>query len=298
MHLDDDDVLAPGALPAIRGAIAERPGAAFLFRAALPDGKRIGERPLLKEGNVGTALFVHPASIPLGTFAPRYGGDFDFIAETLARNPDLPLVWRPETTHLLRPDSAPINPEFVDVAQQEGPRGREDCQSGWQEFFGRRFRDVSILDVGAGLGQSRKRLQAGGNRVTLQDPGPGLPVDHQGPLTQFADRSFDVVTAFDVLEHVADGPAFLAELSRIARTAIVVTTPNVWVSRCGNRFHAREYSPPALLDLLAMTPGIHAVDAFASQHPSGRRPCQFPASKFLAVEWPVLAAVGWKTKPR
>lgn len=74
----------------------------------------------------------------------------------------------------------------------------------------------------------------------------------------FADGSFDLVTSFQVLEHVPDPGPFLAELSRVARPggSVILATPNAatrlypgmtpW-----NRFHVREYRATELTALLA-----------------------------------------------
>ena len=162
VHLDDDDVLAPGALGAIRSAIVEHPGDFFMFRIAYPSGESLWSEPELREGNVGTALFVHPAGIPLGEFAPRHAGDFTFVSETVQKNPDRNLRWRTEATHVIRPLDLWVNPQFEDVGLSGGATGREDYQMGWQDFFGRLFGPLSILDVGAGLCLSRPRLSAFG----------------------------------------------------------------------------------------------------------------------------------------
>ena len=65
-----------------------------------------------------------------------------------------------------------LKQQWTDLAQIEGPEGRPDMQFGWQVWAGSRFRKSQILDVGAGLGQSRERLQAFENIVTLQDVAP------------------------------------------------------------------------------------------------------------------------------
>ncbi len=294
VNLDDDDALSPFALDAVRGALRENLGAFFVFRLVFPDGRTPWFEPELREGNLGTAMFVHPAGIPLGTYTPRYGGDFDFVDSTVQRHPDRRVIWRPEAIYLIRPHDDWTNPRFQDVALQAGGSGREDCQAGWQTFFGRWFRGRRILDVGAGLGESKPRLAAGGNEVVTHDIGPDLPVDLSCPLNEIRATNYHVVTAFDVIEHVPETRLFLEDLWRLTETALVLTTPNLWVWGCRNPYHVREYSPPGLLDFVSSLPDVERIDPFASAHADGSHPTPLPPSLFLATQLPVLAVVVWK----
>lgn len=105
--------------------------------------------------------------------------------------------------------------------------GRGDSQRAWHEFAGLHFDGVSILDVGAGIGLSRERLARGGrNRVTTLD----IERTRMGAVDIICDPRdlegrWDVVTSFDVIEHVPDARAFIAQLVRLARRAVFVTTP-------------------------------------------------------------------------
>ena len=121
--------------------------------------------------------------------------------------------------------------DWVNLELIGGDAGREDFQERWQTFTGSLFFGKSILDVGAGLGRSKGRLSVNGNKVVLQDPAPGLPVDVVCPVDKIAVRSYDVVTGFDVIEHVEKEDEFVANLFRIAKECVVLSTPNFNVSK-------------------------------------------------------------------
>ena len=72
----------------------------------------------------------------------------------------------------------------------------------------------------------------------------------------FADGWFDLVCAFDIIEHVDDDDGALAELSRTAKRGgtILISTPlhpALWTSFDDFVGHKRRYDPPLLLSKLA-----------------------------------------------
>jgi 2-polyprenyl-3-methyl-5-hydroxy-6-metoxy-1,4-benzoquinol methylase len=89
----------------------------------------------------------------------------------------------------------------------------------------------TVLDVGAGMGGLVVALARQGVQVVAQEYNPAycqiiglrarryaldLPVvNSAGEALPFADASFQLITAWDVLEHVQDVPATLRELRRI-----------------------------------------------------------------------------------
>ncbi len=98
---------------------------------------------------------------------------------------------------------------------------------------------LDILDVGCGTGRNLDLLEQFGRAQGVEPPGPGLDTCRQrgrgpdavveGVATElpFDDASFDLVTSFDVLEHLEDDGAGLAEIRRVLRPAghVMLTVP-------------------------------------------------------------------------
>ena len=98
------------------------------------------------------------------------------------------------------------------------------------------------LDVGCGAGLLAEPLARLGAAVTGVDAAPesiaaagahaaamGLAIDYRsGELAALALGSFDLVTCMEVLEHVADKPAFMAQLAAHLAPGglLVLSTPN------------------------------------------------------------------------
>jgi hypothetical protein len=57
--------------------------------------------------------------------------------------------------------------------------------------------------------------------------GRAVLLDYKDPLSQFGERSFDVVSCFHVLEHVPAPVETLRALSKIARSYLVLAVPNL-----------------------------------------------------------------------
>lgn len=100
------------------------------------------------------------------------------------------------------------------------------------------FAGMTVLDVGGGHGQVARPLLSRGSAVCVhasteealghlcEHSEPGLKTS-TGSLTElpFPDRSFDLVTSFRILAHIGDWQAYLAELCRVARRAVIVDFP-------------------------------------------------------------------------
>lgn len=120
---------------------------------------------------------------------------------------------------------------------------RLECSSWWKKYWWKQGRDFiaelllrkflkpnqknRILDVGCGLGETSKKLTTLG-QVTGIDSSPaaiglakknGLKKAKVMDVTtlSFPKNSFEIVTAFDVLEHVEDDQKAIQEISRVLK---------------------------------------------------------------------------------
>jgi 2-polyprenyl-3-methyl-5-hydroxy-6-metoxy-1,4-benzoquinol methylase len=123
--------------------------------------------------------------------------------------------------------AGPVGRFFLDVQA----RATLDLLASWPK--------ASVLDVGGGHGQVIGPLVDAGYEVTVYGSSPvceervrpwtgnGRARFRSGDLlkTPFADLSFDIVLAYRLLPHVARWTALIAELSRLARRAVLVDYP-------------------------------------------------------------------------
>jgi hypothetical protein len=130
--------------------------------------------------------------------------------------------------------------------------GRGPGQLGWYEFAKNFIGNLTVLDVGCGLGDGIRIMSASGAKVTGQDLDPRLETDlvRIAPVSDFGSKSVDIVTNIDVVEHVEDDITFVRDLARIAKRSIFITTPNWTAGRCQWPYHVREYTPRQFYELL------------------------------------------------
>ncbi len=121
------------------------------------------------------------------------------------------------------------------------------------------------IDIGAaGGGNTRVLREHGWDAVALEYGADGAAVAHdrglptlRGDATNLplADDSLDLVIAFDVLEHLQDDDAAVAEVRRVLRPGgtylvAVPADPRLWSSHDVAVDHVRRYTREGLVDLL------------------------------------------------
>ncbi len=135
----------------------------------------------------------------------------------------------------------------------------------------RGLRPGVAVDVGAaGGGNTRVLRDAGWRAVAVEYGADGAEVAHERRLSvvrgdacalPFRDCSVDLVVAFDVLEHLEDDAAAVAEVRRVLRPGgtYLVAVPadmTLWSAHDEAVGHVRRYARAELLDLVASR-GLH-----------------------------------------
>ncbi|HFE37487.1 MAG TPA: class I SAM-dependent methyltransferase, partial [Gammaproteobacteria bacterium] len=98
-----------------------------------------------------------------------------------------------------------------------------------------RLQPESVLEIGPGPGVFKNMATLFGVKVETLDIDPELMPDHVGSVTAlpFEDNSYDVVCAFQILEHLPYDVALRAfnEIVRVSRSHVVISLPDakpVW----------------------------------------------------------------------
>jgi SAM-dependent methyltransferase len=111
---------------------------------------------------------------------------------------------------------------------------------------------VTVLDVATGGGHVARRLRESGATVVTLDPAPGMRADVIAPADHlpFADGSFDAVACRIAAHHFPDVLAALREMTRVARSRVVICD-NTFTSeaaeeadRLRDPSHVRNYALP------------------------------------------------------
>lgn len=148
-------------------------------------------------------------------------------------------------------------------------REPDRCQEHWYRLVAPRFSGCTVIEVGAGSGYGMDIMREAGATVTGIDPLPLRGDITDALVSTFPSKSFDVAVSCDVIEHVEDDVGFLADLFRVARKYVFITTPNWNVSHALNAFHVREYTPEELSALL----GRHASETASTSFFSSNGQC-------------------------
>jgi len=163
---------------------------------------------------------------------------------------------------------------------------------------------ATVLEVGLGEGEVTARLRSrwpDARMVGIDLPDEELAASWKelglaGAYADiarlpFPDRSFDLVLAIEVLEHVPDPAAAIAELSRVARGDLVLSVPREPIWRVANMARGK------YLGALGNTPG-HI------QHWSTASFAALVGSRFSVrtvlkpLPWTMIAASARSTAPR
>jgi SAM-dependent methyltransferase len=145
--------------------------------------------------------------------------------------------------------------------------------------------EKDVLDLGCHTGYGTRIIRVSGARVTGVDVSPeAIDIAREkysssgieflrldGRSLPFADRSFDIVTTFKVIEYITDHAQFFAEIRRVLRPGgrVILTTPNAPMrlhpgTKPWNHFHVREYSAEELKALLVRYfPKVEILGLFA-----------------------------------
>jgi len=157
-------------------------------------------------------------------------------------------------------DARLANRRFYDALWSAGYLVPPHRFNTWTDLSALAAATTDRLEIGPGL---RPRLPVCGTHfVDVSEPAIARLRERGGLATlsdvtalPFRDRSFDLVCAFDIVEHVEDDHAVFAELSRVARTgaSVVLSVPLHqvrWTAFDALVGHVRRYEPDQLLALL------------------------------------------------
>jgi len=161
--------------------------------------------------------------------------------------------------------------EYENLARVEGAHwyyaGKRELVRRWFARFGRPNATDTLLDCGAGTGRFAEEMQAHCRVCVLDDHAESLallrqrfPTDQVLALTPegipLAAESVDLLTALDVLEHIAEDGAALADMHRVLRPGglMIATVPagmELWSDWDVSLHHHRRYSRRTLRALFA-----------------------------------------------
>ena len=168
----------------------------------------------------------------------------------------------PQTAaHPTSSDVTVINRTFYDALWAKAHLERPDRFNTWPIVSRLLPSAAARLEVGPGL---RPRLPVAGTHfVDLSAPaiarlraGGGIASLGEIDVLPFGDQQFDLVCAFDVIEHITNDRQVFGELSRVLKDngVLICSVPvhaHLWRPFDDWVGHVRRYDPPELLALLA-----------------------------------------------
>jgi SAM-dependent methyltransferase len=158
-------------------------------------------------------------------------------------------------------DVAFINRTFYDALWSNARLERADRFNTWPIISGLLPSAAARLEIGPGL---RPRLPVAGTHfidisapaVDQLNAGGGIATLGDITVLPFSDQQFDLVCAFDVIEHITDDQRVFGELSRVLKDngVLICSVPvhaRLWTAFDDWVGHVRRYDPPQLLAILA-----------------------------------------------
>jgi SAM-dependent methyltransferase len=159
------------------------------------------------------------------------------------------------------PDVAATNRTFYDALWRKARLERPDGFNTWPLVSELLPRAPARLEIGPGL---RPRLPIAGTHfidicavaIEQLNGRGGIATTGEAGTLAFGDRTFDLVCAFDVIEHVEDDRRLFAELSRVLKDdgVLICSVPlhaDRWTEFDDCVGHARRYDPADLLAIMA-----------------------------------------------
>jgi SAM-dependent methyltransferase len=178
------------------------------------------------------------------------------------------------------PDLIAVNRTFYEALWRHARLQRPERFNTWPVVSALLPGAAARLEVGAGL---RPRLPIAGTHFVDLSPDAIAQLSAQGGIGMvgqisdlpFSDRQFDLVCAFDVIEHVDDDQRVFDELTRVVkdRGVLIFSVPihqALWTEFDDWVGHARRYDPDRLMAMLAshgLTVERSAVFGMAPSNP-------------------------------
>jgi len=199
------------------------------------------------------------------------------------------------------------NREFYDALWSGTYLSEPDHFNTWPLISSLLPTSAQRLEVGPGL---RPRLPLIGTHF-LDSSSPAIErlnagggIAHRGEITAlpFAEGTFDLVAAFDVIEHVANDRRVVAELIRVLKTGgrlifSVPLHPAHWTEFDDFVGHARRYEPTALKELIASHDLVVEKSAVFGMQPNNSRLLHYAVQGFTQHQTAAVRCYNWLLFP-